>query len=202
MDPAERKARPLLSGDMGRWEEAVDDNPVNRMELAQLTARTVVDAGRDKQAGIDLVALADTVGLETLAQLWREQPADSLPGALWALYLLRTWCQQHGAQVARLFGAGRALAPVDEVVAGAPEIAGPHEMAVLADAVLTGVYGGDLAVALERAAAFFRIVAAGRELLAVEGEDGDADRARAARNRSCADGLCKAARAWHAGTLQ
>ncbi|NUS73589.1 MAG: hypothetical protein HOQ05_09325 [Corynebacteriales bacterium] len=197
-----RPLRPLLSGDMGRWEEATDDDPVNRMELAQITARTVVDAGRDNQAGTDLVALADTVGLETLAQLWREQPADSLPGALWALYLLRTWCRQQGDEVARLFRAGRALAPVDEVVAGAPEIAGPVEMAELADAVLTGIYDGDLAVALERAAAFFRIVAAGRDLLATEGEPGALDRQRAARNRSCAVGLTKAAQAWHDGTLQ
>jgi hypothetical protein len=43
---------------------------------------------------------------------------DSLPGALWALYLLRTWTERQGEAVARMYRAGRAYAPVDEVVAG------------------------------------------------------------------------------------
>ena len=163
----------------------------------------VVEAGR---AGADpsdrLVRLADTVGLETLAELWRDTPPDSLPGALWALYLLRTWCTDNGAEVSRLYRTGRGLAPVDEVVAGVHDEADPDAVAQLADGVLSGLYDGDLGVALERGAAFFRVVAEGRDFLAADGPDGAADRLRAARNRACADALTRAAAAWRAGTLQ
>ena len=75
----------------------------------------------------------------------------------------------------------------------------------LADAVLGGVYQGDLAVALERAAAFFRVVAAGRRSV----PDGADDRRRrprttprlAERNERVAGALAAAAGRWRAGTL-
>jgi hypothetical protein len=74
--------------------------------------------------------------------------------------------------------------------------------------VLTGAYRGDFDVALERAAAFFRVIAVGRRELALAGEpagttaDGaEADLDRADRNERCADALHRAAAAWRAGTL-
>ena len=48
-----------------------------------------------------LIGLADRVGLDTLAELWRDADPVSLPGALWALYLLRQWCHSHGDEVTR-----------------------------------------------------------------------------------------------------
>ena len=45
---------------------------------------------------------------------------------------------------------------------GVAEPPGPAEMQQLTDAILTGVFDGDLAIALERAAAFCRVVASGR----------------------------------------
>jgi hypothetical protein len=50
---------------------------------------------------------------------------------------------------------------VHDVVAGVADAPGPAEVRDVADAVLSGVYTGDLAVALERAAAFCRVLAAG-----------------------------------------
>jgi hypothetical protein len=200
-----RPLRPLLAGDVERLaSRAATGEPSARIELAHATAAAVVQVGRSADDPADrLVRLADTVGLETLAELWRSAPADSLPGALWALYLLRTWCTDNGAEVARLYRTGRGLAPVDEVVAGVHEDADPDAVAALADTVLTGLYDGDLGVALERAAAFFRVVAAGRDFLAADGDDdAAAERDRAGRNRSCADALTRAAAAWRAGTLQ
>jgi hypothetical protein len=125
----------------------------------------------------------------------------SLPGALWALYLLRQWCHTDGDEVTRLWRAGEPLAPADAVVAGVGEYADPAAVQRMADDVLTGLYQGDLAVALERAAAFFRVVAAGRESLgdrAVHAADG-VD--LAARNERVASALSAAARRWRAGTL-
>ncbi len=113
-----------------------------------------------------MVDLAETVGLDTLSELWRDAPADSLPGALWALYLLRTWTERQGDALARMYRAGRAYAPVDEVVAGVADDADPAAVRALAEAVLTGAYQGDFDVALERAASFFRVIATGRRELA------------------------------------
>jgi hypothetical protein len=174
--------------------------PFARSELAAATAAAVITHGRASEPGT-MVDLADRVGLDTLADLWREEEPSSLAGALWALYLLRRWCQTNGDEVTRLWRAGRPYAPADEVVAGVADDADPPAIAALADAVLTGAYAGDFAVALERAAAFFRVVATGRRDIAAEGPDGDRERALADRNISVATGLTAAASTWRAHPL-
>jgi hypothetical protein len=202
--------RPLLSADVEALAAAASGGePFARLELAHATAAALVDAGRGDGGAADevtsrLVGLAETVGLDTLSELWRDAPADSLPGALWALYLLRTWTERQGEAVARLYRAGRAYAPVDEVVAGVADEADPAAVRALADAVLTGAYRGDFDVALERAASFFRVVALGRRELApgpAGADGGTAEADRADRNERCADALHRAAAAWRDGTL-
>lgn len=196
-EPERRRERPLLSANVEALAEAATSGePMARLELAHATAAALVDAGRG-DAGPDtsrLVDLAETVGLDTLSELWRDSPPDSLPGALWALYLLRTWTERQGEAVARMYRAGRAYAPVDEVVAGVADDADVDAVRALAGSVLTGAYRGDFDVALERAAAFFRVVATGRRELAGETELAD-------RNERCAQGLQRAAAAWRDGTL-
>jgi hypothetical protein len=177
-------------------------DPASRLEAAHATAEAVVGAARqpvDEAQTERLVSLVETVGLDTLAALWRDAEPDSLPGALWALYLLRTWCKTQGAAVARWYREGRGLAPVDEVVAGVADTADPEAMARLADAVLTGAYDGDFGVALDRAAAFFRVIAAGRLQVADAGDGPEIE--LAARNGRAADALRRAASAWRAGHL-
>ena len=172
--------------------------PGSRAEIAEATAAVVVQAGRTPGEAADrdrFVALADHVGLDTLAALWRDADPVSLPGALWAVYALRQWCTADHGEVRRLWRAGEALAPADAAVAGVAEFADDQDLRRFADALLTGVYQGDLAVALERAAAFFRVAAAGRRVL----EPGDA---AAARNERAAAALVAAARRWRAGTLR
>ena len=204
MAQPDRRERPLLSGDVEALAAAASGGePFARLELAHATAAALVGAGRG-DGGADtarLVRLAETVGLDTLSKLWRDAPADSLPGALWALYLLRTWTEQQGEAVARMYRAGRAYAPVDEVIAGVADDADPPAVLALAEAVLTGAYRGDFDVALERAASFFRVVATGRRELA-NGTEGPADLGRAHRNERCADALHRAAAAWRDGTLR
>lgn len=160
-----------------------------------MTAAAVITHGRATGAE-GLVDLADRVGLDTLAELWRTEQPSTLPGALWALYLLRRWTQTSGAEVTRLWRAGRPYAPADEVVAGVSEAADPQALAELADAVLRGAYRGDFDVALERAAAFFRVIATGRRDTAESGPGGDHDRELADRNEETADGLALAALRW------
>ncbi|MCW2541733.1 MAG: hypothetical protein JWN95_3458 [Frankiales bacterium] len=148
-----------------------------------------------------MVDLADRVGLDTLAELWRDEAPSSLPGALWALYLLRRWCKGNGDEVTQLWRRGRGYAPADEVVAGVSDEADPTAIADLADAVLGGAYGGDFAVALERAAAFFRVVAAGRTEGAELSDDPAREHQLASRNLDAAEGLRVAAARWRANAL-
>jgi hypothetical protein len=159
-----------------------------------------VQAGRSPGDGARFVGLADRVGLDTLAALWRDSDPVSLPGALWALYLLRQWCHTDGDEVTRLWRAGEHLAPAEAVVAGVADFADVAAVRRVADAVLVGVYQGDLAVALERAASFFRVVAAGRRSLGGPDEVvGGVNLAE--RNDRAAASLSSAAGRWRAGTL-
>ena len=72
-----RRERPLLAGNVEALASAaVDGEPFARLELAHATASALVDAGRgDGGPATDrLVELAETVGLDTLSELWRDDP--------------------------------------------------------------------------------------------------------------------------------
>ncbi|OYX57194.1 MAG: DNA-directed RNA polymerase subunit beta, partial [Micrococcales bacterium 32-70-13] len=98
------------------------------------------------------------------------------------------------AGVALLFQRGsEVLSTADVVVAGAESPTGPDEIRVLADAVLRGAYVGDVAVALDRAAAFCRTAAAGAADIA-DDADAAADDARAAELTTRAARLASSAR--------
>jgi hypothetical protein len=173
-------------------------------ELAATTAEAVLAAGRTDDASsrtdVDLlVGLADAVGLDTLRALWGGAEPVTLAGSLWALYLLRSWCQANAAEVARLWALGEPVAQADSVVAGVNLLADEAAMLALADAILTGMFDGDVAVTLERASATFRVLAAGRRQLA--GGRESADTHLATRNERAAAALAESARRWRAGTL-
>ena len=67
--------------------------------------------------------------------------------------------------------------------------------------MLRGAYRGDFAVALERTAAMYRVVAAGRRELAGADERGTLQRDLAARNDRVASDLRRAADRWRRGSL-
>jgi hypothetical protein len=168
--------------------------------MASATAAAVVSAGRGGEDDERFVGLADRVGLDTLAALWRDCDPVSLPGALWVLYVLRQWCHSHADEVAYLWRAGRGYAPAEAVVAGVSEGADAPAVQAMADAVLGGAYRGELDVALERAAGFFRVIAAGRRE-AGSSDAADGGEGLASRNDRTADALMAAAARWRAGTL-
>jgi hypothetical protein len=109
-----------------------------------------------------VVRLADTEGLDQIAELWSGSPADSLAGCLWRLYLLRTWVYADPESAAREFELGRTHSPVHEVIAGISVPPGPADVQWLVDTVLRGIRTGEFADTLFRAAAFARVTAAGR----------------------------------------
>jgi hypothetical protein len=206
-DPRDpRPHRPAVFADLTEMIDAagVDWSSTSRADVAAATAAVVVRAGRSPGDDERFVALADRVGLDTLAALWQDADPVSLPGALWALYLLRQWCQLAGEDVTRLWRLGEPLAPADAVVAGVADYPDVTAVRDLADAVLAGVYRGDLAVALERAAAFFRVVAAGRRSMGSRDDEPRSDPSPvdlAVRNERAAAALTAAAARWRAGTL-
>ena len=66
-------------------------DPAQRVEAAHATAEALVRHGRsgDDAVTARLVALTDEHGIDEVAVLWADRPADTLPGALWRLYALR-----------------------------------------------------------------------------------------------------------------
>lgn len=200
-----RPRRPALRGNLPDFQG--DPDPADRIALAHATAAAVVRAGHDDDTDPSttdrLVRLADEVGLDELAELWRESGPGTLPGTLWSLYLLRSWLQRNGPEASRLFSAGERLAEVSSAVAGLRQPPGPAEVAELGDAILTRAFDSDFAIALERAAAFCRVVASGRAAVAGDVIDEESDRqVKLARgNLRMADELDQAAHLWRKGEL-
>ncbi len=204
---SERPRRPAFRTGWQLDQQMGGQDPADAVELSHTTAQVLVHRGRaadDPEVTRRLVALVDDLGLDALALLWADRPARSLPGVLWRLYALRQWVQQSPAEAARQYGEGRAAAEVAHAVAGVVDPPGPQEVHDLVDAVLHGVYTGDLAVALERAAAFCRVVSAGRGSDAWLAEDQTrgvrADRQGLAL-LDTADDLAAGARLWSSGQL-
>ncbi|MFC6046013.1 hypothetical protein [Nocardioides hankookensis] len=159
--------RPMTPG--GSFFEAITGgtDPALVSEAADRAAQLLVRGTRgagDAEVAERLLHLADTEGIETIAEVWSGSPADSLAGCLWRLYLLRSWVYADPAGVARQFEAGR-VAQVARVVAGVADPPGPEQLKAMVDEVLRGIAGSDFADVLLRAAAFARVVATGRAAL-------------------------------------
>ncbi len=209
-DGAKRPRRPMFLEPAQQDELAGELDPALRSEIAHTTAAALVNQGRataDPAVVARLVALVETEGLDIVAALWADSPASTLPGALWRLYVLREWVRRDPRTVAERYRLGVGAAPVHEVVAGVADMPGPDDVRAAADAVLSGVYAGDLDVALERAGAFCRVLAAGAAFDADHLDDVDPRGAtRLTRGASAllrtAEELEAAAASWRAGTLE
>lgn len=160
--------KPSLPGHQLFEAQAGGDDPAELAAAGHRIATLLVRGPRDDvdQGLVDRVLhLADEEGLGTIAELWSHAAADSLPGALWRLYLLRTWVHRQPDQAAREYAAGKAYAPVHEVLAGVVDPPGPGEVIALVDTVVKGIVGEHFDVTLDRAASFAHIVGVGRSQL-------------------------------------
>jgi hypothetical protein len=203
---ADKPRRPAMPGRAAFDAVAGGEDPAEHAEAAHRTAEALVRGARDatdQTLVARIVHLADEHGMDLIADMWAGAAADSLPGALWRLYLLRSWVQADPVAAARQFDAGRKHAEVQEVIAGVVEPPGPHEVQLLVDQVLRGVAVGDFATSLDRAAAFARVVSVGRgELAADEPADSALNQALSGvRLLTLAEQLEAAARAERAGSL-
>lgn len=186
------------------------EDPAEVSRVAHSTAHALLARVRADPDGavVDrLVAFTDENGIDDIAELWSRSPSRSLPGALWRLYLLQLMIHDDPRTAALLYERGRAeLASVDEVVAGAPSPAGPEELVALIDTILRGLFEGDFAVALERAAAFARVQASGATHIADDYEATEPERAssfttRALRLADYARDLAACAALWRRDAL-
>lgn len=160
--------RPMSRGSAFFDEVAGGTDPAALREAGDLAATVLVRGAReadDPALAERIVHLAESEGLETLAEVWAGAPADTLAGSLWRLFLLRSWVYADPERVAAEFEAGQRRVDVARVVAGVADPPGPDELRGMVDDVLRGIARGDFAVTLFRAAAFARIVAAGRASL-------------------------------------
>src|SRR3712207_40180 len=192
-----RHHRPAMPGAAHFEALVVDQDPAIRSEAADRCATLLVRGPRDLSDAevVDrVVHLAETEGIDAIAELWAGAPPDSLAGCLWRLYLLRAWIYADPVTAAREFDLGRREVPVHEVVAGVTDPPGPDDVRRLADTVLRGVRVGDFADTLFRAAAFARVAAAGRVCAQHGAESSYADDVSAARLMTMAEQLEAAAR--------
>lgn len=190
------------------FEGAEDPAQVSRVAhdtAAALMAR--VTENPDPDVVNRLVVFTDLHGIDTVAELWARANPHTLPGALWRIYLVRLAIRQNPAEVALVFQRGvDELTGIDPVVAGAPNPSGPDEVTELADVILRGAFTGDFADALDRAAAFCRISAAGATSIADDFEVTEPERSselttRALRYSTTGAELTACARLWRSDAL-
>ena len=163
-----RFKKPALPGSELFEAQAEGNDPAEMAAAGHRIANLLVRGPRndEDQGLVDRVLhLADAEGLGVIADLWSHAAADTVAGSLWRLYLLRTWVYRAPEQAAREYAAGKAYAPVHEVLAGVVDPTGPDEVMALVDTVIRGVVGEDFDVTLDRAAAFAHIVGVGRAQL-------------------------------------
>lgn len=190
--------RPSMPGPQVFEAQAQDADPAELAAAGHRIAHLLVRGPHDEaDAGLvtRVLHLADEEGLGVIADLWSHTAPDTVAGALWRLYLLRTWVHGEPEQAAREFAAGKAYAPVHEVLAGVVDPPGPEEVLTLVDTVVRGIVGDDFDVTLDRAAAFAHIVGVGRSQLE------NCDAASAARLVDMAMHLRRAATLERQGTL-
>lgn len=186
------------------------EDPAHISRVAHETAHALLARVRndpDPDVIDRLVAYTDENGIDAVAELWSRSTPKSLPGALWRIYLLRLLIRQDPDGMSFLYQRGTEVAvTIDPVVAGASVPTGPAEIIVLADQILRGLFAGDFAVALDRAAAFCRVTATGCTSVADDLDLTEPERSselttRALRFSTMAQEFASCARLWRHDSL-
>ncbi len=187
------------------------EDPAHISRIAHETAQALLARVRsdpDPDIVERLVAYTDENGIDAVAELWSRAAPRSLPGALWRIYLVRLLIRQDPEGTAFLYQRGIDVArTIDPVVAGAAVPTGPAEIIALADEILRGVFTGDFAVALDRAAAYCRVTAAGCTSVADDLDHTEPSRStelttRALRFSTTAAEFASCARLWRTDSLE
>lgn len=187
------------------------EDPAEISRFAHATAAALlsrVQKNSDPAVIERLISYTDLHGIDAIAQLWAAAAAHSLPGVLWRMYLLRALVSNDPEQSSYIFQRGNeSLNTIDPLVTGAVTPTGPTEIAELADQLLRGIFQGDFAIAVERAAAFCRLMASGCASLADDLDESFSERAaefttRAARFQTTSTELSSCAFLWRRNSLE
>jgi len=139
-----------------------------------------------------VVAAVASHGVDTVAELWADSPATTLPGTLWRLFLVREWIRRDPALVARRYATvidlsalsadadgtdstdGGALSRFEAARAEARPVPSPEDLRAALDRVLAGQTADvvSLTPILRTTAAFLRALAVGSDAVWI---DDDAD---------------------------
>lgn len=149
-----------------------DSDPALTSEAAHSTANAVIygpsHLAEDEPLARRVEAIIDAEGLDEIARLWSRSPADTLPGALWRLYLLRAWLERDPETITMRFRAGTTeSAPAAVREPGDPEqrdavvAPQPSELDERLAHLFAGTSERELADLLEEAAAFLRVLSDG-----------------------------------------
>ena len=174
----EKPRRPVLFENPVLDSIDLHDDPGARQEIAQKTALAIYfgaratnpkDSGEQvsaaqKAGAVNLqkiLELVENEGLDTLAQLWADCPPDTLAGVLWRLFALHEWARRDPRTLSERYRLGVTQVPVQEVIAGLDRDNEPADLQRLLEAILSGAFTGDLCDALDRAAAFCKVLVAG-----------------------------------------
>lgn len=202
-----RPRRPAITDPAAFDRREGGPDPADLAQAAHDTAHALINRGRnsaDPEITERFVRLAETEGIEAIAELWAHSPARSLAGALWRIYALRAAVQKNPDRMSEYYRLGRSHSAAS-AIAGVPEPPTSEEMTRLADMILAGMYAGDVDVAFDRAGAFCRVIARGQSLWAdkhhVTTEDARQLTSKAGQLVSTAEELESAAQAYRAGTL-
>lgn len=182
-------------------------DPAEDSELAHDSAAALLGRvrGASDPALVDrVIAYADEHGIDDVAELWAVAPAETLPGAMWRIYLLRHTVVTDPDGIGYQFRRGLEVeGGPNRAIAGSSFAPTPQEVADLSTTILRGAFTGDFAVALERGSAFARVMWAGLEELANGDQERSADhRKQAAGFATMADHLHAAAKLWREGQLR
>ena len=170
-------------------------DPAETSRVAHETSHALlarVRAEPDADVVDRLIAYTDEHGIDAIAELWARSPA-----------LIR----QDPVSASFYFQRGAVLSPtIDPVVAGAEAPTGPEEVMALADQILRGIFEGDFAIALDRAAAYCRVAGIGcasvaDDLDATEPARSSELTTRALRYSTLGSELTSCARLWRTESL-
>ena len=182
-------------------------DPALISQAAHDSAHALIQQGRDAadpEITERFVTLAETEGIEAIAELWAHSPARSLAGALWRIYALRAAVQKSPERMSQYYRLGRSHS-APSAIAGVAEPPTADEMSRLADQILAGMYAGEVDVACDRAGAFCRVIARGQALWSdrqhVEHQEAKDLTEKANQLIRTAEDLESSARAQRAGTL-
>lgn len=208
MSEAPRIRRPAYT-DPATFDQRIGGaDPADIAQAANDSAHALVRQGRDAadpEVTERFIRLAETEGIDAIAELWSDSPAHSLAGALWRIYALRAAVQKSPERMSEYYRLGRS-ASAPTAIAGVAEPPTAEEMTKLADRVLAGMYVGDIDTAFDRAGAFCRVIARGQALWADErAQDREGESiqltSRASQLVTTAEALETCARRYRAGTL-